>query len=208
MKRRTLFVLIAIMAIGLLATSTAFGIEIVSPDDPSKKAEQSDVPNRMAAENRSGGGIGLELGAVEADVFVTDIEFTGFSLFYKQGFTDRWGLLATYRDLEDDEGLLSGESYAYTQFAVHGVYMWRVGKRVRPHVKFGLAYTDFEFKIPGLFSGSDDGTDMSIGGGLEAGSEKVAFFGDFDYSEPTIDFPDASPDLEIANLTIGVIFKY
>ncbi len=156
-----------------------------------------------AADNRSGAGFAIVAGVVDADFLPEELDFTGFTLFWKYGFTDRWGLLVSYRSMEDDEFLFSGEEDEYDQLAVHAVYMWRHGKRVRPHIKFGLARTDFEVSLPGG-SFSDDDTAISIGGGLEAGSEKVAFYADYDFSEPEF----FGSDLELFNLNLGVIFKY
>lgn len=162
----------------------------------------------FAADNRSGAGFGLNSGMVDADSFPNELDFVGYTVYYKQGFTDAWGLLISYKDMEDDEDLFLGEEDEYTQFGIHVVYMWRAGKTVRPHVKFGIANTDFEARIPGWGSESDDDTTISFGGGLEAGSEEIAFFADFDYSEPEITLLSVSEDLEIGNLTVGIIFKF
>ena len=154
-------------------------------------------------------GFGINGGTVDSDLpLAEEVDFDGYTLFYKFGFTDTWGLLVSYRDMEDDEDLFLGEEDEYTQFAVHAVYMWRHGNRVRPHVKFGLAYTDFEARIPGFFSDADNDVTLSFGGGLEVGSEKFAFFGDFDYTEPEITLVGVSADLEITNVTLGIIFKF
>ena len=81
--------------------------------------------------------------------------------------------------------------------------MWRHGMKVRPHVKFGLALTDVEVTD---FSGtiSEDDTTLSIGGGLEVGSESFAFYADYDYTEPDL----SGTDFEIGNLTLGAVFKF
>ncbi len=158
-----------------------------------------------AADNRSGAGFALVRGSVDANFLPESLDFTGFTLFWKYGFTDSWGLLVSYRSMEDDENLLFGEEDEYDQLSVHAVYMWRHGMRVRPHIKFGLARTDFEVRLPGG-SVSEDDTAISIGGGLEAGSEKVAFYADYDFSEPEFDF--LVDDLELYNLSLGMIFKY
>jgi hypothetical protein len=69
-------------------------------------------------------------------------------------------------------------------------------------VKFGLQQTDLELTALSLTI-DDDGSALSFGGGFEAGSEKVAFFLDLDYTE--VELFDI--DFEGANLTAGVIFK-
>lgn len=162
----------------------------------------------LGADKRSGAGFGINSGTVDSDILPDELDFVGFTVFYKWGFTDTWGLFFSYREMEDDENLFLGEEDEYTQFGVHAVYMWRAGKRVRPHVKFGLAHTDFEAKIPGLPLLSDSDVTISVGGGLEAGSEKIAFFADFDYTEPEITLLGVSQDMEIGNLTLGIIFKF
>ena len=105
--------------------------------------------------------------------------------------------------MEDDENLLLGEEDEYTEIGVHGAYMWRPDNKVRPHVKFGFVQTDLEISVPG-FSIDDDGTGFSVGGGLEAGSEKVAFFADLDVS--TVELFDV--DFDFVSVTLGAIFKF
>ena len=158
----------------------------------------------LAKDNQSGAGFGLASGTFDADALPDSLDFTGYVLFWKLGLTDGWGLQIQYRDMGDDEDLALGEEDDYTQIGVHAVYMWRHGKRVRPHIKFGIARTDFDAKIPLFGTLTDDDTTISVGGGLEAGSERIAFFGDYDYSEPDI-FGEA---VQIGNLTLGIVFKY
>ena len=163
----------------------------------------------MAADNRSGAGFAFTRGIVDSDdVLLEELGFVGYTVFWKFGFTDRWGLLVSYRDMEDDEFLFFFEEDAYTQFAVHAMVMWRHGKRVRPHVKFGLARTELEATGPFIPSTKDDDTTLSIGGGLEAGSEKIAFFADYDYTQPEMNLIGVSADYDIWNLSLGMIFKY
>jgi len=159
----------------------------------------------LAKENRSGAGVAFASGTVDVSVpDVPDLDFTGYTLFWKYGFTDHWGLLLSYRDMEDDENLLPGEELNYTQFGVHAVYMWRHGKKVRPHVKFGVANTDIEVIDPTLGTASEDELAFSVGGGLEAGSERIAFFADYDFTQ----FEISGIDFDVANLSLGIIFKY
>ena len=57
----------------------------------------------LAQENRSGAGFALNHGVVDSDCSATtDVDFTGYSLFWKYGFTDPWGPLISYRDTDDD----------------------------------------------------------------------------------------------------------
>lgn len=152
---------------------------------------------------RSGAAFAFTSGTAASEAMPQDLDFSGWTVFGKIGFTDHWGLLISFRDMGDDEDLLFGEEDSYTQFALHAVYMWRHGKVVRPHVKFGVAYTNAEARI-GQRSLSDEDTNISVGGGLEVGSEFVAFFGDIDYTEA--EFYGA--DFEYANMNLGVIFKF
>src|SRR4029077_20385388 len=117
----------------------------------------------FAAEPKSGIGFGLAGGVVDSDVLSDSLNFSGFTLFGKIGFTDHWGLAVSYRDMKDDENLAFGEEDSYTQTAVHAVYMWRPGKIVRPHVKFGIERTDFEAKEPPFPTLSDDDVAGSVG---------------------------------------------
>ena len=159
----------------------------------------------FAKENRSGVGIAVTAGSVDIDVAgVPDLDFTGYTIFWKYGFNDRWGLQLSYRDMEDDENLLPGEEINYTQFGVHAVYMWRHGKRVRPHIKFGVANSDVEIIEPSLGTVSEDDLAFSVGGGLEAGSERFAFYADYDFTQVDL----GGTDFDIANLSLGIIFKY
>jgi hypothetical protein len=156
----------------------------------------------FGAERRHGAGFGLCSGSGEPEDG-PELDFVGFSIFGKIGFTDHWGLLISYKDMEDDEDLLIGEEDEYTQIGAYGVYMWRHDRTVRPHMKFGFERTELQLSLFGS-SIDDDGVAFSLGGGLEAGSQKIAFFGDFDFT--TVELFDV--DFEIANLTAGVIFKF
>lgn len=157
----------------------------------------------LAAERRHGVGVGVVTGTGEPDFAGTnEIDFVGGQIFGKFGITDNWGLLITLRDMEDDEDV-PGASAEYTQVSVHGMYMWRPDNKVRPHVKFGLQHTDLDLSALNLTI-DDDGSAFSFGGGFEAGSEKVAFFLDLDYTE--VELFDI--DFQGSNLTAGVIFKF
>lgn len=156
-----------------------------------------------AAEGRHGLGGALVSGVLDCDSCVDTFEFGGFALFGKIGLTENWGLLITYRDMEDDEDFFLLED-TYTQLAVQGVYMWRPARQFRPHVKFGLERTDFEKEVPGSGTVSDDGTALAVGGGFEAGSQRVAFFLDYDFT--VVELFDE--DYDIANLDLGIIFKF
>jgi hypothetical protein len=81
--------------------------------------------------------------------------------------------------------------------------MWRHGKRVRPHIKFGVANTVLKFKDY-LDTQSVDDLAFSVGGGLEAGSERVAFYADYDFTR--VDY--FGFDFDVASLALGIVFKY
>jgi len=158
----------------------------------------------VAEENRSGAGIALTSSSIDVDVpGVENIDFGGVTLFWKYGFNDHWGLLLSYRTMTDRETLPPGEEIESRQFGVHGVYMWRHGKRVRPHLKFGVANTDLRFKDY-LDTQSVDDLAFSVGGGLEAGSERVAFYADYDFTQ--VEF--FGFDFDVASLALGIVFKY
>lgn len=76
--------------------------------------------------------------------------------------------------------------------------------RVRPHVKFGIARTDFDAELPGNPTLSDDGVGVSVGGGLEAGNQEAAFFGDADVQVVSL----FQEDFTICDVTLGIIFKF
>jgi len=152
----------------------------------------------LAAERKHGVGIGLVASNVEPE----SADFTGFTLFGKIGITENWGILVSYRNMEEFL-IFGGEEDEYTEIGVHGAYMWRPDNKVRPHVKFGFVRTEFEISVPGL-SVDDDGTGFSVGGGLEAGSEKIAFFGDLDVA--VVELFDV--DFDFVSVTLGVIFKF
>jgi hypothetical protein len=159
----------------------------------------------FAKENRSGAGFAYTFGTVAVDIpGVPDADFTGYTIFWKQGFTDRWGLLISYRDMKDDENFAPGDEIKYTQFGVHAVVLWRHGKRVRPYIKFGVAQSDLEVTESSMGTASEDDTALSVGVGLEAGSERVAFYADWDYTQVEL----SGVDFELDNLALGIIFKY
>jgi hypothetical protein len=86
--------------------------------------------------------------------------------------------------------------------------MWRPSKTVRPHIKLGLERTDFERKVPGSPTVSDDGTGWAGGGGFEAGNQRVAFFLDYDITRVKLDIGGSNnEDFTFANLNAGIIFK-
>jgi hypothetical protein len=161
----------------------------------------------FAKENRSGAGIAYTGGDVTVENVPGSGEFDGYTLFYKAGFNDLWGLLISYRDMTiDDKEVLPGEEFDYTQIGVHAVVLWRHGKKVRPFVKFGLARTEIDLvspsSIPSTFT--DDEIGFSVGGGLEAGSERIAFYADYDFTQVEL----GAADFDFANLALGIIFKF
>ncbi len=159
----------------------------------------------FAKENRSGVGIAYTLGSTDFDIpGDSEIDFTGYTIFWKFGFTNMWGLQISYRDMEDDEdNKLPGEEAEFTQIGAHAVVIWRHGNLVRPLVKFGLVQNDIELR-DSTSSLSDDNVDFSIGGGLEVGSERIAFYAEWDFTQTEF----LSVDVDVDNLNLGIIFKY
>lgn len=162
------------------------------------------------AVNRHGVGLGYDVAIVDSDLFFATEDFNGFSVFGKIGFTDHWGLFVWYRDMEVDEEFFGVFEEEYTQLGVHAVYMWRPDKTVRPHVGFGLARTDMD--VDDFFFNvfkSDQGVGLSVGGGLEAGSEKVALFAEYEFTIVDLDVSVfGEEETRIGDLLVGIIFKF
>jgi hypothetical protein len=151
-------------------------------------------------------GLGLNVATVDSDFFFNEEDHTGYSVFGKIGLTDHWGIFLFYRDMEDDEDFF-GLEQTYNQLGVHAVYMWRPDNKVRPHVGFGLVRTDFEADFFGLGVLSDDGIGPSVSGGLEIGSQKVAFYAE--YQITVVDLDNFDPDSTIIDdLVLGIVFKF
>ncbi len=167
----------------------------------------------IGAENRHGVGFGFNAAIVDSDSFFFDEAHEGFSVFGKYGVTDNWGIFIFYRDMEDDEDfsdvfLFPDLEQTYRQFGVRALRMWRADARVRPHVAFGLTYTDMEAdfrNVLGIIS--DSGVGISVSGGFEAGSQTIAFF--TEYSITVVDLSDFDDDdTTIGDLVLGIMFKF
>ncbi len=161
-----------------------------------------------AAEKRHFIGFGFDAAIVDSDLFFNEEEHIGFSVFGKYGLSDHWGLFFFYRDMQDDEDIFSfiGLEQDYKQFGAQGVYQWRPNKKLRPHVGFGLAQTDVEADFSGLGTMSDDAIGLTLSGGLEAGSNRFAFYGE--YLVTVVDLDTFDPDeTTIGNMTLGVVFR-
>lgn len=163
----------------------------------------------LAAERRHGVGIGYVLGTVDYDLEGSEsIEFSGYSIFGKVGFSDHWGLALNYVDMKDDEDLPFGEEDAYSQLGLHGVFMFRPEKKLRPHLKLGLSWVDVEAKLAGR-TFSDDAAGLSGGFGLEWGSPRYAFYLDIEFTDVSVELvPGAELDLLVMNTTLGFIYKF
>ena len=164
----------------------------------------------IGAENKHGVGFGTNFANVDSDVFFDDEDHDGFSIYGKIGITDKWGIFIVYRDMEDDEDFSGGFEQTYEQIGVRALRMWRPDMRVRPHVAFGVTQTDFDATGVG-FSASDDGIGISVSGGLEAGSQRIAFFSE--YSITVVDLsglaqPIGDDDTTITDLVLGIMFKF
>ena len=112
------------------------------------------------------------------------------------------------RDMKDDEFLFFNEKDTYTIFGVDAAYTWRVDTKLRPYAKFGLAHADFEAALPSLPTLSDDGIGLSVGGGLEVGSHRFAFFLDLDFVEVELRLGQIEDDLSFADATLGFIYRF
>jgi hypothetical protein len=110
--------------------------------------------------------------------------------------------------MRDDEDLAFGEEDDYMPVGVHGIYMWRPDKKLRPHIRFGFVWTDLESSFF-RETFSDSGTGFGLGGGFEFGSPKIAFFLDYEFNTVELELvPSAKADFDFGNFTLGFIFKF
>ena len=65
----------------------------------------------LAKDHRNGLGIAVTQGNVDPEIGGSDLDAEGYTVFWKYGFTDMWGLLFSYRDMDDDEDLLPGQEF-------------------------------------------------------------------------------------------------
>jgi len=159
-----------------------------------------------AKENRNGVGVTYTTGKLSIENVPGSGDFSGYTLFYKGGFNDRWGLLLSYRNMAVDSADVGpGEEFGYVQIGVHAVVLWRHAKEVRPFVKAGLVRTDVDISAPGYPAVSDNKSSFSIGGGLEAGSERIAFYLDYDFTRTEM---FNLGNFDFSNLNLGIIFKF
>jgi hypothetical protein len=157
-----------------------------------------------AAVNKNGAGLSAVAGVLDCESCSDTFDFSGYAVFGKIGLDDHWSLYVTFRDMEDDELFLFNEEDSYTQLSVQAAYTWRVSRAFRPYVKFGVTRTDFEAEAPPLPALEDDGVSLAVGGGFEAGSQRVAFLLDYDFT--TVELFDE--DFDIGNLGLGILFKF
>lgn len=157
----------------------------------------------LAEVRASGIGAGLSAGMADSDALSEDLDFTGWTGYVKLAITNSWGFLLSYRDMEDDEDLLLEED-SYKQASVYLIRTWRVEKIVRPHFKIGASRVDFEREIGGLLTSDDDDLGFSVGGGLEVGSQRVALFGDYDFTMVDL----FGEEFRISNATAGIMLKF
>ena len=162
----------------------------------------------MGGEKSFGLGAGYVLGSYESDSVPVEFDSDGYSIHGSVGLTARWSLLIVFRDMKDDEFLLFNEKDTYTIFGVDAAYTWRVDTKLRPYAKFGLAHADFEAALPSLPTLSDDGIGLSVGGGLEVGSHRFAFFLDLDFVEVELRLGQIEDDLSFADATLGFIYRF
>ena len=156
----------------------------------------------VAADLSGAVGLGLNTGVSVAsddgETTMSSGESTdGFTLFGRFGLSKKWGIVASYRKLDGED------AEEYTQIGVHGVITWRSDRRVRPHFKFGLVHTEME--VPGVSPLSTDaGVGPSIGGGVEIGSQRIAFIGELDSTGVQL----GDETRGIANWTAGMVVRF
>ena len=151
-------------------------------------------------------GVGLNSGLalVEDDSGgVTDDsqqDLQGFTVFGTVEFSPSWGVAVSYRETDGELGSLET---AYNQIAAHAVRRWREGRRVRPHVKFGLAHTAMD-ETDFFGTHSESGVGISFGGGMEIGSKYVAFLLELDSTGVSL----GDEVQGIANWTAGLVVRF
>lgn len=175
-------------------------------------------------EHRFGIGLGLIESFVDNGTFqdncdglfcapVSD-DFSGFIVFGKAEVTPRWGVLLSYRQLEESGGdahgdlEIFGEDDSFRQLGVYATYRWRARKKLRPHVKVGLALTEFEARTPSAPGDSDNDTSLSLGAGLEWGHPAFSLFTEMDLTDLAIEAGGASDHLSLGDLTVGFIHRF
>ena len=141
--------------------------------------------------------VGDDSGAVTND---SQEDLQGFTVFGTVEFSPSWGVAVSYRETDGELGSLE---MAYNQIAAHAVRRWRVGTRVRPHVKFGLAHTGME-EIDFFGTRSESGVGISFGGGMEIGSQRVAFLLELDSTGVAL----GDEVKGIANWTAGLAVRF
>ena len=153
-------------------------------------------------EEKFGLGVGVNYGVtVESDSTASTFEeqgdTSGFTILGRYLFSNRWGLLLSYRVLEEDQEF--DLENKYRQVGFNAVRMWRNDKAVRPYFKFGLTRTERERPIA-----SEDGIGLSLGGGVEVGSKKLAFIGELESTGVQL----GDETMGIASWTAGALFRF
>jgi len=141
-------------------------------------------------------------------------DFSGLIVFGKAELTRRWGVLLSWRKLEESGGdahgdlEIFGENDSFQQLGAYATYRWRARRMLRPHVKVGLAYTEFEARTLGGPGESGNDVSLSFGGGLEWGHPAFSLFAELDATDVAIEAGGVSDHLNLGDLTIGFIHRF
>ncbi len=212
-KKLGVFVMLA------LAPAAAWSITQEAGEDSAVKADESVAekdepvvtPSPWAA-RKYAVGIGYSGSTVDTDVprgVQEEITFDGWSVFGRIGLSDRWGLQFGYRSMKDDENFDPREDISLDMVGVHAYWVWAETEYSRWHVKFGLAWMDFESKIPSVNTFTDHALGPSIGTGFEWGTPRLALFIDFGLTFADIELvPGAEESFLVGNTISGLIYKF
>ena len=121
----------------------------------------------------------------------------------------RWAL--QFRYLSAEEGFSSGGKLSLDQFDVQANFKWYESEKKYFHMyaKFGLAWTDFEERIPLTGTFSDQALGPAVGIGLEWGPPRYAFFVDFGVTFVNVELiPGDSESLTVGNTITGFTYRF
>jgi len=137
------------------------------------------------------------------------VTLSGWGVRGRVALNQRWGL--QFRYLSDDDDFSSGGRLSLDQVGVQAYYKWleTEQKHFHTYVKFGLARTDFEERIPLTGTFSDDALGPAVGIGLEWGPPRFAFFVDFGLAFVDIELiPGDEESFMVGNSITGFTYRF
>lgn len=161
---------------------------------------------------RHGVGLAYSGSTIEFDVDrggQSSRRFDGWGVFGKFGISERWAVLASYRDLGDNGDLDPGEEIALRVVDAHAGFIWLVTPNSRWHAKAGVAWLDFESRRSLTGATTDSALSPSIGVGFEWGLRRVRLYFDFGVAFSGVELiPGESENLVVGNSNSGLMFKF